>query len=110
MFYIENDLASKWEEVSDTKRLKIDPKILNWKRKVFLESVNQVKKVEVSFDGFPMLGIWSMPSAPFVCIEPWMSCADIAGEKTEFEKKKGMILLEDGERYKCSYSIRLHHH
>lgn len=79
-------------------------------RKIFIESAHHTKKVEISFDGFPMLGIWSMPSAPFVCVEPWLSCADTAGEKRDFTKKAGIIMLEEGERYVCSYSIRIHHH
>ncbi|TXI71430.1 MAG: aldose 1-epimerase family protein, partial [Flavobacterium sp.] len=32
--------------------------------------------LSVQFEGFPYLGIWTKPNAPFLCIEPWCGLAD----------------------------------
>jgi galactose mutarotase-like enzyme len=64
--------------------------------------------VSVSYEGFPYLGIWSKPGAPFVCIEPWFGIADRKGNPTPFEEKEGVILLAAGKSFDCEYSIRIH--
>ena len=62
----------------------------------------------VSFRGFPQLGIWSKPGAPFVCIEPWFGLDDRLGFEGELSAKKGILRLEPGEIFRCSFSILVH--
>lgn len=63
--------------------------------------------VEVSFDGFDYLGVWTATSdAPFVAIEPWVGCATAYDESDVFEEKRGMVLLEPGKVYEASFSMR----
>lgn len=63
--------------------------------------------VEVSFDGFDYLGVWSASDdAPFVAIEPWCGCATAYDESDVFEEKRGMIFLEPGETCERSFSMR----
>ncbi|MGB4958533.1 MAG: aldose 1-epimerase family protein [Saprospiraceae bacterium] len=57
------------------------------------------------FEGFPYLGIWSKPNAPFVCIEPWHGIADSVDHNGDFEQKDGIILLKPDERFHCGYSV-----
>ena len=45
----------------------------------------------MDFTGFPYLGIWSKPGAPFICIEPWYTTADTV--KAQETLPKNQILL-----------------
>ena len=63
--------------------------------------------VEVSFDGFDYLGVWtSSPEAPFVAIEPWVGCATAYDESDVFEEKRGTITLEPGQSCEKTFSMR----
>ncbi len=53
--------------------------------------------VEVSFPGFPYMGIWSAKDADFVCIEPWCGIADAVNASGELTEKEGILeLAPDG--------------
>ena len=65
-------------------------------RKVALVSPNGAQ-VAVTFDDFPMLGIWSKPGAHFVCLEPWQGHADTVGFAGDFADKPGVALVAPGE-------------
>ena len=63
--------------------------------------------VEVSFDGFDYLGVWTASEeAPFVAIEPWIGCATAYDESDVFEEKRGTVTLVPGERREWSFSMR----
>lgn len=63
--------------------------------------------IEVDFEGFPYLGIWSTGDAPFVALEPWTGCADCEGEEGTFEEKRGMTILPPLESRKYTYRITI---
>ncbi|TPM35839.1 aldose 1-epimerase family protein [Mesorhizobium sp. B2-3-5] len=64
--------------------------------------------IEVSWQGFEELGIWSKPGgAPFLCIEPWHGIASPVGFDGEFSDKPGLMLIEPGVKRSLSYRIRL---
>ena len=63
--------------------------------------------VEVAWDGFQQLGIWSRPGGDFVCIEPWHGMASAADFDGEFRDKPGLMLIPPGERRVLSMRIRL---
>ena len=63
--------------------------------------------VEVSFDGFDYLGVWTASvDAPFVAIEPWVGCATAYDESDVFEEKRGTITLAPGESCEKTFSMR----
>ena len=63
--------------------------------------------VEVSFDGFDYLGVWSAANnAPFVAIEPWTGTATAADEDDTFENKRGITLLAPGETAEFAFVMR----
>ncbi|HEY1025677.1 MAG TPA: aldose 1-epimerase family protein [Sphingobacteriaceae bacterium] len=74
-------------------------------RKVWLRSRTRSQHVEVTFPHFDYLGIWSKPGADFICIEPWMGCADSAGNLTDVSRKEGIRKLEKGHVFEAEYSI-----
>ncbi|MBZ9794270.1 aldose 1-epimerase family protein [Mesorhizobium sp. ES1-4] len=64
--------------------------------------------IEVSWQGFQELGIWSKPGgAPFLCIEPWHGIASPLDFDGEFTDKPGLMLIAPAEKRKLTYQIRL---
>lgn len=64
-------------------------------------------KVEVGWQGFPHLGIWSRPGAPFLCIEPWHGYVAPAGLTGDFSQKPGLVILPPGQRRQFHHWIRI---
>lgn len=64
--------------------------------------------IEVSWQGFRELGIWSKPGgAPFLCIEPWHGIASPADFEGEFTNKPGVMLIEPAAKRVLTYQIHL---
>ena len=61
-------------------------------------------ELEVGFEGYPILAIWS-PHAPFVCIEPWYT--GNPDPELAFEDRPGSFKLNPGEEQLISYTITL---
>ncbi len=62
--------------------------------------------IRVEYPGFPDLGIWSAANdGPYVCIEPWYGVDSTHGDSQELEKKEGLIWLDPGNTFKCSYKM-----
>lgn len=62
-------------------------------------------RISVSCSGFPNFGVWSMPNAPFVCLEPWMGRCDNSGFDSELREKPNVNLLAAGETFRAAYTI-----
>jgi len=76
-------------------------------RKISICSKNHNKKLTVEFPGFPYLGIWAKPGAPYVCIEPWIGCAENAGKEIDFSEKEHCITLQPGEKFECGFTVSI---
>jgi galactose mutarotase-like enzyme len=74
---------------------------------VSLKSNKSSEVLTVHFVGWPYLGIWAKPAAPFVCIEPWYGIADGAGTDQQLANKEGIMLLPSGEAFEASYRIEV---
>lgn len=63
--------------------------------------------VEVRFEGFPYLGVWSADNeAPFVAVEPWCGLADPEDATGVFEDKPGIMIAAPGEVIERALTIR----
>ena len=68
--------------------------------------------VEVMFEKFPFVGVWSkyMESdakmAPFVCIEPWHGIADSHDTNGDFKNKHGINKLGIGRTFQTEYKMK----
>ena len=51
--------------------------------------------IDVGWEGFNTLGIWSKPG-PFVCIEPWSGVSSPIGFDGDFAEKPGVLAIEGG--------------
>ncbi len=63
--------------------------------------------VEVKFPHFNFLGLWAKKGASFVCIEPWLGCADTEGKKVSIDKKEGIMFVEHGHVFETEYCINI---
>ena len=62
--------------------------------------------LEVSWNGFRQLGIWSKPGgASFLCIEPWRGFASPLNFEGEFADKPGIMQITPGASQVLSYRI-----
>lgn len=62
--------------------------------------------IEMSWDGFRELGIWSKPGgAPFLCIEPWHGFASPADFDGEFSDKPGLMHIAPSATRTLGYRI-----
>jgi len=68
---------------------------------------NGKSKVKVRFDGFPYLGIWTKPNAPFLCIEPWCGLADSVSHNGSIFEKEGIMVLEVNEIFNRKIEIEI---
>lgn len=75
--------------------------------KVKLKTNKSKHGVEVSYPGFPFLGLWAAPGGDFVCIEPWCGIADSTTSKQELINKEGINLLTPSQVFQRTWSVRL---
>lgn len=72
---------------------------------VALYHQNGTRRVGVSCEGFPNFGVWSMPNAPFVCLEPWMGRCDNSGFDKDLSEKPNVNILSPGNEFSACYTI-----
>lgn len=76
-------------------------------KKVWIQAKKGGKRLQVDYQGFPHLGIWSIPGANYVCIEPWIGCADDVNQSKDFWLKDSLVSLRPGENFKADFSVSL---
>ena len=76
-------------------------------RKATLKSNKNNHYLSVDFTGFSYLGLWAKTNAPYVCIEPWLGCADTANHPTGFKDKEGIIKLEGAGEFAASFKVEV---
>ena len=74
---------------------------------VGVKSESNDHNLKVHFEGFPYLGLWSKPGAPFVCIEPWFGHADFEGLSGEISKKPAILHLHPEQNFYCRYAVEI---
>ena len=74
-------------------------------QKVGLALPDKTPYIEINCEGFPYVGIWTKPGAPFVCLEPWYGRTDDAGFKGNIQDKAGIQKLDAGKTFEADYTI-----
>lgn len=64
--------------------------------------------LDVAFPDTGMFGLWQVPGARYICLEPWAGHADPAGFDGDFRDKPGVVLLPPGEtaRFRMDVTVR----
>ena len=76
-------------------------------RKVTIRSERHEHSLTVEFPSFNYLGLWAKVNAPYVCIEPWLGCADTAGKPATFRDKEGILSLAADDKFQASIFITI---
>lgn len=63
--------------------------------------------IQMSWNGFPQLGVWSKSGAAFLCIEPWCGFASPEAFDGEFEDKPGLMHIAPGAKRTFQYRIKV---
>jgi galactose mutarotase-like enzyme len=74
-------------------------------REVHIKSTRHDKFLSVEYPHFNYLGIWAKQGAPFVCIEPWLGCADTEGKIADIKQKEAIQKVEKGHVFEAEYFI-----
>ena len=77
-------------------------------RKVTLSHKDKKQGVELSFEDFPYLMLWSTANqGPFVALEPWTGLSTCSDEDDVFEHKRNVTILKPGEEKQLEYKISI---
>ncbi|MEZ2336463.1 aldose 1-epimerase family protein [Mucilaginibacter sp. RCC_168] len=76
-------------------------------RMVSIKSKKHDQSVSVEFPHYNYLGVWAKPGADFVCIEPWLGCADTQDHHVNINKKEAIQTLHTGHVFEAPYFISL---
>ena len=74
-------------------------------REVTIRSDKHDQSLSVEFPHFHYLGIWAKTGADFVCIEPWLGCADTADKHVDISQKEDIQRLEVGHVFEAAFFI-----
>lgn len=71
--------------------------------------LNKITKqeIKVDFNGFNFLLVWTVPGAPFICIEPWCGITDNINTNKQLPQKEGIERLEKGQSFYRSHSFKI---
>jgi galactose mutarotase-like enzyme len=64
-------------------------------------------RLRVGFPQSPLLGLWTKPGAPFICIEPWHGIADPVGYTGDFRDKPGIFAVGAGREFSTTMVFTL---
>ena len=74
-------------------------------REVCIKSDKHDQSISVEFPHFNYLGIWAKGGADFVCVEPWLGCADTVNEHVDISKKEDIQKLKQGHVFEAAFFI-----
>lgn len=78
-------------------------------RSVTLQSQKGRRGITLRHPQMPYLGLWHKPhtTAPFVCLEPWLSLPGREGIVEDLARQPGLARLEPGQKYENIWSIEV---
>ncbi|GAB3799422.1 aldose 1-epimerase family protein [Spirosoma humi] len=76
-------------------------------RRVAIRSSKHDHAISVSYPEFLYLGLWAKPGASFVCIEPWLGCADSEGEPKPIQQKEAIQHVDVDNVFEAAFTIEV---
>ncbi len=62
-------------------------------------------EIRIETEGFPYLGLWSRPGAPFLCIEPCAGLAPVAGTGDALDDRPGLTHIPPGGQFSARMAV-----
>lgn len=119
-YLLQGPFVCKKSKVDNLKSIKLHPEIFKNDALIYdnvdeitISSKNSSTSINVKFDNFTFVGVWSPYNtenntiAPFVCIEPWFGIADCLDSNKIFKNKLGINQLSPNKTFEASYSITI---
>lgn len=72
-----------------------------------IKNKKTTREVRVEYKDFPILALWNVPGADYVCIEPWCGINDYADASGNIEEKYAVEVLESGEVFERAIKVRV---
>jgi len=63
------------------------------------------KRITVDFPDAAYFVVWTIPGAPYLCLEPWNGITDVAGSSYELTEKEGILCVAPGQTQTIFHSI-----
>jgi galactose mutarotase-like enzyme len=76
-------------------------------REVTIKSNKHNLSVSIEFPHFNYLGVWAKGGGDFVCIEPWLGCADTVGKHVDISEKEDIQKLKPGHVFEAAFFISI---
>ena len=76
-------------------------------RSVILRNKLNDQKIKVDFEGFPFMLLWTVPGAPYICIEPWCGVTDNINTNKQISQKEGIEKIEKGGSFYRLHSFEI---
>ncbi len=76
-------------------------------REVVLKNKSGDRKIDIKFDGCDYLLFWTVPNAPYICIEPWCGITDRLDTNQNLTEKEGIEHLKKGESFYRVHSFEI---
>lgn len=76
-------------------------------RSVDLKNKTTGQKIKAVFEGFDYLLLWTVPGAPYICIEPWCGITDNVNTTKQLCEKEGIQKLEKGGEFYRIHSFEI---
>lgn len=74
---------------------------------VWIQHRDGGKRLQMDYEGFNHFGIWSVPGADYVCLEPWIGCADKHDQVAEFFHKDSLVVLKPEQRFEAAFHVSI---
>ncbi|MBQ2898024.1 MAG: aldose 1-epimerase family protein [Clostridia bacterium] len=74
-------------------------------KKAWIKNNETDERIEIEYQGFDYLGIWTVKDAEYICFEPWCGIPDFADTDGDITKKKGILKIPPKERVIKKHSI-----
>ncbi|MCC3863252.1 aldose 1-epimerase family protein [Terrisporobacter petrolearius] len=117
---LEGPYYSEIDEINSLSKLKLNPGLFENDAIIYtnideisLKSTKEEFYINVNFEGFPLVGIWTPyykgknSTAPFISIEPWYGIADGIDSNDIYKNKKYINKLNIGDSFEVSYYIEV---
>lgn len=116
-YYLNNNFLSRdFDRIQlDGNRLFLNTKMFDrdaWvlkglkSKEIYLKDKNTANGCCFSFEGFPYFGLWSVPGASFICLEPWAGLPDNEAHNQSFKTKEGIIHLKSWTSWSAHWTVQ----
>ncbi len=76
-------------------------------KSAILKNRKTERAIKIDFPDSDHFLIWHIPSAPYICLEPWSGLSDSESSDYDIRKRKGIISLQSGKEYKNTHAITI---